>query len=320
MGRGLAIPLLAWLGTGANAAPFPSTDHNPLLGGLTFTAPARLSDERYAAQLTFNWSSTAAIQQAGNDLLIVDAEIREWRLSTEYAVGPRIQARVHMPLRSLSGGSLDEAIETWHDLFGLPNGSRDGLPSNRLWLELRHGSTSQFDFRDQQFSGLGDFGLELGWQIQADPTSATSLWSGVTLPTGAANQLLGSGTSGSLLIAHTRSLGRIELFGHAGMRVGDHDGPLAEQRKPVLWLGMVGFDLRVTPRTSAVVQLDAHSAAFAVSRFDLMDAAYILTLGGTHSFANHWQLQLSIAEDVKAQSSADVMLSLALRKTWGVPR
>ncbi len=314
MGAGLLLAAL-----NAAAAPFPSTDQNPLLGGFSFSAPAHLPPPRQtAAQLTLNWSSTAALQQSGADTLIVDAESREWRLGIERAPNERLVLRAELPYRSTSAGMLDSAIERWHDFFGLLNGDRSQLQRDRLRIDYRRSGNVRLDHHDTSLSAVGDLTLSAGWQIQAKEKSATSVWSAITLPTGDADKLTGTDTvTGTMAIAHSFTAGKhFELFGHAGVHFSDSDKPLPEHRKSMRWLAMVGTDYRITRELTFTLQLDGHGAPFESTGMDLMGEALILTFGGDYVFPSKWRLQIGVAEDIQVEASPDVTFTMSVGKRW----
>lgn len=282
------------------------------------SAPARIASERTTTtNLSLNWSSTALIQQSGNELLVVDAETREWRVQIERSFGNGYAVRLHLPFRTTGAGSLDSAIGRWHDVFGLPNGARSDLPRDRFRLDYRHGTASVMSLSDTSYSGLGDLQLEFGKQLRTNESSATGLWSGISLPTGDADELSGNGgVSGFVAIAHTQRLGSFELFGHVGARFSKSDDPLKDQRRSAFWIAMLGTEYRATRNTSFTMQLDAHGAAFDDHGLDYLGQAYILSFGGQYAFSSQWTLQLGVAEDVKVEASPDVSFLFNLRKRW----
>lgn len=310
--------LLALASAAANAAPFPSTDQNPLLGGFSFTAPARLAPAKQTnVELGLNWSSTAAIQQSGNDALTIDAESREWRLQVEHTFGEHFSARVQLPYRTTDGGTLDSVIENWHSLFGLPNGDRSQLARNQLHIDYRRGSTTLLSYGDSSYSGIGDVVIDLGWQLRASEVSATSIWSSVSLPTGDVEKLSGTGAfAGSLIVAHTRKISsRFEVFGHVGASLRGASDLLSDEQESTIWLAMIGTDYRTTANLTLTLQLDAHSATFADAGLDMMGSAYILSFGGEYAFPTGWRLQFGVAEDIKVEASPDVSFLVRVKKS-----
>ena len=316
--------MLVLASTSANSSPFRSTDQNPLLGGgLSFVAPGRLAPSKTtSAKISLNWSSTAAIQQSGTETLIVDAESREWRLELEHAFSERLSLRVQLPYRSTTGGSLDNTIDRWHDVFGLPNGDRLALAQNQLLIDYRRGNSTLVNYRNQNVSSLGNASIDVGLQLRANESSATSVWSSVAFPTGDSEKLSGGDAfSATVVLAHTKKIAdRFELFGHTGVLLSGSQEPLEEQRKSAVWLAMIGAEFRATTHLTLTLQLDGHSAAFErtgeSADLDLLGPAYILTAGGEYIFPKEWRLTVGFAEDVKVEASPDVSFLLAVKKNY----
>jgi hypothetical protein len=80
-------------------------------------------------------------------------------------------AQVQIPYRYTGGGVLDSAIDSWHDFFGLPQGSRCGVAEDRVRIAYASGNTVLFDERESQ-SGLGDISLDFGRSLTATPATA----------------------------------------------------------------------------------------------------------------------------------------------------
>ena len=118
----------------AAADPFPTRDLNPLLAGygLPSALPARLSAESWTVAADLNWASTSLLQRDGSEQLIVDAEVREARVTIGRSWSNGFAAQLQIPYRYTGGGVLDDAIDSWHDFFGLPEGARAIMPTDRI--------------------------------------------------------------------------------------------------------------------------------------------------------------------------------------------
>jgi len=304
----------------ACAAPFPTTDQNPLLNGVGIPQPeaarfAKSGTSDFSA--TINWSNTAVIQNSSNETLVVDAESREWRLSSAHAISDKVSLRVQLPYRTTHGGSLDGFIEHWHSLFGLPNGDRPALPRNDLRIDYQRSGASVFADRNGS-SGIGDVSVGLGLQLQATKETATGLWWSIKLPTGDSAKLTGNGAAAaSMTLAHERNLSsRWLAFSQVNATYLQTGDLIPDQQRHVIWSGLAGFDYRYSNALALKLQLDAHTAAFKNTGLDLLGNAWILTLGGEYRWLSHWRMQLGVSEDVKVAASPDVNFVLSVSKAW----
>lgn len=318
MGRALTISLLA-ISASAAADPFPARDLNPLLAGfgLPSALPARVSGESWSLAADFNWASTSLAQRAGTEQLIVDAEIREMRVTIGRSWPSGFAAQLEIPYRYTGGGVLDSAIDSWHDAFGLPEGARASMPHDRIRVAYARGSTVLLDMQSSA-DGLGDISLDVGRSLYSEPSGAAALWLSIKLPSGDADRLTGSAaTDVSLAIAGERRLGaNWSTFGQASVTWLGEGERFADQQQDVVWSGLAGIGWRAWRGLELKAQLDAHTAVFDEAEVDFLGDALVLTVGGDYRFASGWQLDIAVSEDIAVESASDVVFVLGLRRSW----
>src|SRR5512137_2206304 len=139
MKKATLLALAGLLPMAAHAEPFLTRNQNVLVAvhGLPSPLPARLpaaGNGRIAGVV--NWSNTETDETSGDAQYTLDAEAFELQLLFERGFGDRFALRVELPWRQTSGGSLDGLIDDWHGIFGLPEGSRDRLPEDRLLIDF----------------------------------------------------------------------------------------------------------------------------------------------------------------------------------------
>ena len=227
--RAIAVLAVATLVPGlVGAEPLVTMNQNPLVlpYGLPLPLPARLASDgagRYG--LVLNWSNTATVESSGRWEATVDAETVDLRLRGEVAFGERWSVMAELPWRSIGGGSLDGAIESWHDFWGLPEGDRKNMPQDRYLIEAQVDGQPVLLY-DDDASGIADIPLRLGYQLLADERSAVSAWLSVDLPTGDADDLLGSGATDVVasVAAQSQVAERWQVFGQFDVAwLGDGD-------------------------------------------------------------------------------------------------
>jgi hypothetical protein len=309
--------VLATAAIRAHADPFPTRDQNPLLAGfgIPLPLPARSSsDWTFAADL--NWGSTATIEPGTAEALIIDAETRELRLTLGHRVTERITLQAQLPYRYTGAGSLDGFIDTWHDLFSLPEGDRRTLRDDQFRIAYARNGVAQLALSSSQ-TGIGDASLDAGYQLLASEASAVSAWLSIKLPTGDADKLTGSGAVDVALSisGEHRVSERWSLFGQASVTLlGDGD-LLPRQQRDFVVSGFGGVALHVTPGFALKAQVDAHSAAYDDSEIDMLGEAVILTVGGDVRVGD-WLLNVGVSEDVAVEASPDVVFVFGLRRAW----
>jgi hypothetical protein len=303
----------------AEADPFSARDLNPLLAGfgLPSALPARVSGEAWSVAADFNWASTSLAQRAGTERLIVDAEIREMRVTIGRSWPSGFAAQLEIPYRYTGGGVLDSAIDSWHDAFGLPEGARALMPQDRIRIAYARGGTVLLDMRSSA-DGLGDVSLDVGRSLYSQTPGAAAVWFSIKLPSGDADHLTGSGaTDVSLAIAGERRLGEHwSAYGQAGVTRLGRGERFADQQQDVAWSGLAGIGWRAWRGLELKAQLDAHSAVFDEAYVDFLGDALVLTVGGDYRFASGWQLDIAVSEDLAVESASDVVFVFGLRRSW----
>jgi Protein of unknown function (DUF3187) len=314
----LTLALLL-ISTSAAADPFSARDLNPLLAGFGLPAalPARVSGGSWTIAADLNWASTALVQRVGTEQLIVDAETREARLTVGRAWSNGFAARLQIPYRYTGGGVLDDAIDGWHDFFGLPEGVRPAMPQDRIRIAYARGSEVLLDI-ESSADGLGDISLDVGRSLYSASSGAAAAWFSIKLPAGDADRFTGSeATDVSLAIAAEHALGeKWSVFGQAGVtRLGDGER-LPAQQQDIVWSGLAGIGWRAWRGLELKAQVDAHSAVFDETDLDFLGDAVVLTVGGGYRFASGWQLDVAVSEDIAVESASDVVFVFGLQRSW----
>jgi len=295
-------------------------NQNPLVlpYGLPLPLPARLASDgagRYG--LVLNWSNTATVESSGRWEATVDAETVDLRLRGEVAFGERWSVMAELPWRSIGGGSLDGAIESWHDFWGLPEGDRKNMPQDRYLIEAQVDGQPVLLY-DDDASGIADIPLRLGYQLLADERSAVSAWLSVDLPTGDADDLLGSGATDVVasVAAQSQVAERWQLFGQFDVAwLGDGDILPTYQQSWVV-AGLAGVTWNAWRALDLTVQLYANSQVFDIPVTALSGDAVVLGFGGTWRTEHGWRFDIGMNEDVQVEASPDATFYALVQKSF----
>lgn len=321
-----AFALLLVASSSTAAEPFPTRDQNPLLAGFGLPTPMRSrlpAAGAWSLAADLNWGSTALRQGNGREELIVDAETREARFRIEHTLTDRIGVQLQIPYRYTGAGSLDGFIDRWHDVFGLPEGSRPDLPDDQMLIAYERLGTTAFYLDsaaaiDTSLSGLADISLDLGLELRQTPSSALTAWLSVKLPSGDADELTGSSAVDvSLVIAGEHRLSdHWSAYGQAAItRLGEGE-LLSNQQRSIVWSGFAGIGWQAWRGLELKLQVDAHTAAFDDIDLDYFGDAVILTVGGDYRFASGWRLDAGVSEDIAVETSPDVVFVFGLRRDF----
>lgn len=232
----------------------------------------------------------------------------------EHSLGGKFAIRAELPLRHLSGGTLDSLIEDWHDIFGLPDGSRTELPRDELLVEYRENGVGLLHI-DESGSGLGDIPVSLGYQLAASDGRAVATWLTVKAPVGDADDLSGSGAVDVAvsLAAEAALAERWQVFGQMDIAWLGEGDVLTELQEDFAWSALAGVTWNAWRGLDLTVQFNANSSIFDVPDLDLAGDAVLVTFGGSYRTAGGWQFDFGVSEDIEVDASPDVAFNFALR-------
>ena len=317
----VAVLAIAALAPGLLVAePLVTMNQNPMVlpYGLPLPLPARLASDgagRYG--LVANWSNTATEEASGRWQATIDAETIDLRLRGEYAFGERWSVMAELPWRSIGGGSLDGAIESWHDFWGLPEGDRKNMPQDRYLIEAQVDGQTVLLY-DDDASGIADIPLRVGYQLLADEKSAVSAWLSVDLPTGDADDPLGSGATDVVasVAAQSQVAEHWQVFGQFDVAwLGDGDIMPQYQQSWVV-AGLAGVTWNAWRALDLTVQLYANSQVFDVPVTGLSGDAVVLGFGGTWRTGHGWRFDIGMNEDVQVDASPDATFYALVQKSF----
>jgi hypothetical protein len=224
---------------------------------------------------------------------------------------------VDIPYVRVSGGTMDQFVDGWHDLFGLPDGGRDLRPRDLLEFEYRRHGLVVKQLTNSQ-AGLGDVSVTAGRVLGA---SGLELHARLKLPTGDAENLTGSGASDVSLLATQQRPGpaasrwRGYYWGAGLVRLnqGDLVQPVVED-----WLvvGLLGSAYSLTPRVDLKAQLEATSAPYESQVEELGDPSLQVSFGASIQVAHNVTLDIALSEDLITNTAPDVAFHLGLVWDW----
>ncbi len=221
----------------------------------------------WAGTLGLLWSSTFAWNQdvpgeqpkvrrylLDGEALTVDATIRRG-LTANLDLGLRA------PMRWRGGGVMDELIDFWHRLLGLPSNHRPDFRRNAFRVEGTTTGGQAFSWNDRAGFGLGDAELGARWRFHdgARREPSLALVARLSLPTGSAPfDGNGLGAGGQLVMAAPFG-GRLDAyagFGATTQRGRVVDGIAYEPKRAH---GFFALEWRPWRRLSVLAETNAAS-------------------------------------------------------------
>lgn len=259
-------------------------------------------------------ASHAVFDSAAGEALRLDGETHRLALEWRYGLADGWELQLELPWLSHSGGSLDTLIDSWHSLWGMPDGGRDGVPRDQL--DFRYvDAAAAFTLQDS-VSGVGDITLGLHRALRTEANWRLSAGVGYKLATGEERELLGSGAEDVFLVLRADGLppqSAWQLFGQAGyLRAGEIAGLGAAQERN-LWFAGLGVSWAVHERVTLLAQVDAHAAPLQSKLTALGASALLLNVGARWQLTDRWALEAGFMEDIRVETAPDITFQASLR-------
>jgi hypothetical protein len=214
---------------------------------------------------TFNWTQDVPGEHPGDRRFLIDGETRTLDLTFRYGLAADLDVAARVPLRWRGGGVLDGLIDTWHNLFSLPNGNRNDFLTDAFRVEGVTTDFHPFSWNDDVGTGLGNVELSARWRFHHAGRDGWSVAAAthVALPTGTFPFDDDAAGVGLQLVAAKRLGRRWDLFLGAGTTL-QGDGPVrVVQYETARVHGFTAFEWRPGRRISLVAETDIASRLIA---------------------------------------------------------
>jgi Protein of unknown function (DUF3187) len=287
-------------------------DENPLIRGFYLPLP---SDSRADAAASFSAtllvSNTLNVEHDPHESLLVDGESDTLELTYENGVADSWRYRFTLPVVHDSGGIFDSAIDSWHQLFGLPRGNRPYYPKNEIVYS--YSGQGSIDIRHSQ-TGIGDFAAELGWFAIDDAHRTVSLWSGLEAPTGSVSKLTSDGAWDGAVWAHgALRLSHWQLAAELGLTQPFGDEIFAGHAHRTSAFARLAATRSLGAAWSVRAQLDAQSGHVEDSDSRLLGPSLQLSLGMVRRLHGRWRLEMGFVEDAAVNTAPDITFFVGVR-------
>jgi hypothetical protein len=267
-----------------------------------------------------SWAASATlsnhftVEKGDEEALFLDGQADALTLSLRYGLPNQWDVEVTLPWRHHSGGFTDNVISSWHRFFGLPDGNRDNYPTDALHYQL---SQPEHDRRlSRSASGLGDIHVAVSRPLLKIDGGQLGISAGIKTASGQSSDWLGSGATDvyALLRFSGQQLGG-PVWWHGqlgGTKAGESD-LLGPQQRRSLWFAGLAAEWRFSPRWSALMQYDAHSALLDGELEALSDPAGMLSFALRWRPTSRWMIDAGFSEDVVVESAPDITFLLNAR-------
>ncbi|MEM9103499.1 MAG: DUF3187 family protein [Pseudomonadota bacterium] len=299
----------------SNRYPFVQVFHLPKAVSGKLIEP-----DAWKSALQFEWSNSFYTATANNELLFIDGESYRTTASAFYGLSHHWELGIELPYVAHTGGVLDNAIETWHDWFDLPNADREDFPQDEIAFIYRRNGEDIFNLNDSA-NGMGGLTFHVGYQWYRQGQEAIAWRSGVKLPTGNAEKFTDSeGTDifSGIYYSNDRLIALEQWSLHASVGLlYTSDGKLNEDsRKNTIFYASSTVAWQIMESLSLKIQLDGHTGFYDSELKELNDASIQIAYGGSFALGKSWFIDLTMTEDIQVAMSPDVVFQLGVRSLY----
>lgn len=251
--------------------------------------------------------------------LFFDGETMRLDLRLRYAVTDRIELQLDLPWLRHEGGRLDNLIEEWHNVFGLPNGDRGSVPEDQLQFRYADVAGRQ-RVLGRATSGMGEPSVAVSYQAWSESGKALSVHLGAKVAGGDRRQWLSSGATDVFIgfrFTDESSFAEQGFAWHAQagwLRLGQ-SSLLPVEPESGAWYLSASLDWAVNEDWKLVVQTDSHGGLYDSELRPLGKPTLQLSLGTHWRMSKNWRLQLGFSEDLAVDTSPDISFFSGLTYT-----
>lgn len=294
----------------AQAYPgLPTRSQNPLLQSYLIPAIPLTTNEGWSFAHNLYITNTYQEDKSASENLIIDVENTRYDFQAAYQYS-QWTLGLTLSLISNQSGQLDQTIEGWHDIFGLPQGGRDHAVSNQINLLYQKNGVDIIN-STQASSGLGDIQLSAAYAL----SSSQSLWMTLELPSGEDSQFISNQQSDAAVAYSSFHVISDKTSGYAtlGLSILADSGLLQNQLRRQIVFAQFGLIYAYSARYQFLLQTDLHSSMLKSTDLEALDHSVQAQFGLRlpRIFDQH-QLDIFFSEDVLPGHAPDISFSLRL--------
>jgi hypothetical protein len=301
------------------AAPvgLQTRDQNPMFQAYYLPSIDLNSHQGWQASHSFYLTNTFQHNRQGNETLIIDVENYRYDFSIAYQQDEwRLSATV--PFIFNEGGSFDDAIEGWHNFFGLPQGGRTSRPHNQLNIIYTKNGQTSFS-QTAATNDMGDIAVSLSYSLVDSNKNLSAISFAIELPTGSENNISGNeAVDVALWLSQAYRPSKLtSLYGLFGVSLPGQGGQLERFQESAVWVSQIGLEHQLYPDWSAILQFDAHTAFIEGSELRTLGNSLQVQIGlRVKQITQDHDIDLFFSEDILVGSAPDITIGVRLYRSY----
>jgi hypothetical protein len=298
--------------------PLVVKNGQPLYAALN--SPSLISAEpENSLNIDFSYSSTYLLATNERWHLGIDLETALLDIQYKQVVEDGLELGFDLPVIRYGSGFLDNVINSYHRLIGLPNAyGRRNRPQNDFLLEVTRDGKDIMRGKPSE-TALGDVMLEAKRSLYHSASSTISVQTCINLPTGDPKYGYGTGrvNGGIAALANNRLRDDIMLYLNAGIGLIHELAAMEDVELRNYYYGGAGFEWIYSPKVLLNLQMSIQTSPFPKTGIDNMDNPSMLgSFGGRYLLGEKSSFGLSVTEDVDVAGAPDIMMGFDYRQRF----
>lgn len=285
----------------------PTRSQNPLLQSYFIPAAPITSPDKWTVSQALYITNTYQLDRNSREEMVIDVENTRFDFQVTYK-HELWHFNLNASLISNRSGFLDQTIESWHDIFGLPQGGRDQAENDQINLYYQKDGTDIIKSQ-QANEGLGDVQLATGFQLN----STDQLWFALEIPSSSNSDFISNDGIDAAIWYSRVATNSADFSSYAsiGLAFPANNGLLENHLNNQFTFGQLGLDYVFYPAVHLVLQADFHTKIVEQSNLEAFGNSLQVQFGlrFPRLFENY-QLDLFFSEDIFPGHAPDITFGM----------
>ncbi len=264
----------------------------------------------------FSYSSTYLVEGQKDWHFGIDVETALLDIQLKHVVGGGTEVGLDLPLIRYGAGFMDDFIETYHRVLGMPGAyGRDNRPRNAYLLDVTRNGKDVIVGKPGK-TLLGDVMIEIKKTLSQRAGSVVSVQGFMNLPTGDPDSGYGSGkpNGGIALLMNEQLRGDSMLYVNAGIGFIHQLRALQQVELNNYYYGGAGLEWLFVEKISLHAQLFVQSSPFPKTGVrSIDDPSMLASIGGRYKITDKSALGVAVTEDPDTSGAPDLMVGVDYR-------
>jgi len=271
----------------------------------------RTYEQSWSFALNQHYATLNLFDQRPNAQLLIDMELYVLDPVIRFALSDSLELSVRAPLIVPSSGIFDDAIQTFHDWFKMPNGGRQYRPNNSFSYALNHNQGAQWQARNRWEPGNVE--LSTRYRLAGNQHWAIAALAAVKLPTASKSRGWGSGAA-DIAVGLVSSLQQGDWSAHIEgwlIKPFASDEPGLHYKQTYM-RGSVAGAYQLFETVAFIVQAQGGLSPYRSFIDNLDHSPFLITFGLRGITSDGWGWNLAIVENITQVTTQDISITAGI--------